>query len=190
MSVNWMSIDKHKKFQPWELRGWVLNCPGKSLSQSKDNRQGEPQGCMECQQTLPGLSWCSYTSVDTQIFGIWGNFNLMEKAFLFGLSVWKFLYLLSGYLCMCMQKHVSGWPIFMVDFNVWSWRNIQNLVDFNWTQKHGNMVNMVVWYITCYVLDECSIYRSSALLSALSAHAKFSGRCHFYWQEQEKIPLQ
>ena len=80
-----------------------LNCSTKSLGQSIDNRQGEPQGHMECQQTLPGLSSCLYVCADPQIFGIWGNFNLTEMAFLFGLAVWNFLCLLCGWLSMCMQ---------------------------------------------------------------------------------------
>ena len=85
-----------------------LNCSTKSLGQSVDNRQGEPQGCTECQQTLPGLSSCSYVCAGTHIFGIWGNFNLMEIAFLFRLAIWKFLCLVSGNLSVCIPKDMSG----------------------------------------------------------------------------------
>ena len=93
----------------------LLNCSTKSLEQSIDNRQGEPQERMECQLAFPVLV-CSYLSADRWIFRIFGNFNLTEKAFLVGLSVWKFTCLVSGYISVCIQKDGSGWPIFHSDF--------------------------------------------------------------------------
>ena len=41
----------------------------------------------------------------------------MENLFLFGLAVRNFLWILSGYLSVCMQKDMSGWQLFMGNFD-------------------------------------------------------------------------
>ena len=56
------------------------------------------------------------------------NFNLTEKSFLVGLSVWNFLYKVSGYLFVCMQKEMSRWPIFHSDQDLADYNRLQNKV--------------------------------------------------------------
>ena len=60
-----MSIDVHKKFWPQELHGRGLNCPRKSLRQSKDNK-----GHIDTQSAIKAFSQAgsvgSYHSYHTQ----------------------------------------------------------------------------------------------------------------------------
>ena len=93
------------------------------MSQSKDNEAGKVTECPSCQW------WLGHRSEHikpAQFCGLRANFNLMEKAFILGISFWFFLWIMSGYLSVCMQKDVSVLPIFHSDFYAQIWQKSQN----------------------------------------------------------------
>ena len=122
-------------------------------------------------------------------FGIWGNFSLMEKAFLIELSVWIFLYKISGYLSVCMQKDVSGWQLFWVIFRSEFEKifgiavsktgkfllKIMDGIALNVTNYYFSALytsHSFIWYITSYVSDEF-FFRCRSVMR--------SDTCHFSW---------
>ena len=59
---------------------------------------------------------------------------------------------------------MSGLLIFVVNLDAQSWRNIWNVADFNWTQKHGkNYFNFAnVAYFSVFILYlQCTDYALS-----------------------------
>ena len=66
------------------------NWLGKPLRQSKENRKAALTTSREPRSEpvgLPSLSACSYSGVNTRIFGIWAKFTASEKAFIMELAV-------------------------------------------------------------------------------------------------------
>ena len=72
----------------------------KRIGRYPDYEQRKPQS--EQWPSWSQFSWCN--SVDRQIFGIWGNFNLTENAFRIEISFWIFFVDTIWVSGFCIQK--------------------------------------------------------------------------------------
>ena len=91
------------------------------MRQSEENRKAILTTSRESHRVpvgLPGLSACSYGSMDIRFSDYEPSLSSRKTGF--------YLEYLSGYLSVCVQKDVSGWSIFLGDFSPQTLKKSQN----------------------------------------------------------------
>ena len=92
--------------------------PQSHWGKAKNNRQGALTTSWESHRVSfqAKLIACSYTSANRQIFGILAKFNSSQKALRMEPAVWIFLWILSGYLFVCIPRRSLNDHYFIVIF--------------------------------------------------------------------------